>query len=199
MSNESKDARTAFAKRYVDDLAKVLADLPIDAIGRAMELLESAHESGRRVFIVGNGGSAATASHMANDLVWGLAQLGKPVFRAMALSDNVALITAISNDRSYAEVFALQLEALADKGDVLVAISGSGNSANVVRAAEVAKEKGMRIIGFLGMGGGKLAKMVDIPILVPSSDYGPIEDIHMMLDHLMIGYFRQAIKHEAEG
>src|SRR3954462_15897410 len=108
--------RTAFAKRYVDDLAKVLAALPIEAIGRAMELLESAHAEGRRVFIVGNGGRAATASHMANDLVWGLAQLGKPVFRAMALSDNVPLITAISNDRSYAEVFALQLEALADRG-----------------------------------------------------------------------------------
>jgi D-sedoheptulose 7-phosphate isomerase len=186
--------RTAFAKRYVNALARVLAELPFDAVGRAMEALEGAHAEGRRVFVVGNGGSAATASHMANDLVWGLAQLGKPGFRAMALSDNVPLITAIANDRSYAEVFAKQLEALADPGDVVVAISGSGNSPNVVRAVEVARERGMKTIGFLGMGGGKLGKMVDIPIIVPSTDYGPIEDVHMMLDHLLIAYFRECVK-----
>ncbi len=182
--------RTAFSARYVRDLIGVLDALPHDAIGRALEALERAYDEGRQVFIVGNGGSAATASHMANDLVWGMAQIGRPSFRAVALTDCVPLITAISNDLSYNEIFTVPLRALAKPGDLLVVFTGSGNSPNVVRAVEVAREMGLGTVGFLGRGGGKLGPVVDVPVIVPSDDYGPIEDIHMMFDHLIIRYFR---------
>ena len=187
MSTERSD----FASRYVGNLVAVLNALPLDAIDRALAALEAAYDEGRQVFIVGNGGSAATASHMCNDLVWGMAQIGRPSFRAIALTDNVPLMTAISNDLSYDEVFTVPLRALAKPGDLLVVISGSGNSRNAVRAAEVAKEMALNTVGFLGRGGGKLGAMVDVPVVVPSDDYGPIEDIHMMFDHLIISYFRK--------
>ena len=187
MSTERSD----FASRYVGNLVAVLNALPLDAIDRALAALEAAYDEGRQVFIVGNGGSAATASHMCNDLVWGMAQIGRPSFRAVALTDNVPLITAIANDLSYDEVFTVPLRALAKPGDLLVVISGSGNSRNAMRAAEVAKELALTTVGFLGRGGGKLGAMVDVPVVVPSDDYGPIEDIHMMFDHLIISYFRK--------
>lgn len=182
-----------FARGYVEGLVRVLEALPFDAIGRALAALEAAYGAGRTVFLAGNGGSAATASHMCNDLVWGIARLGRPGFRAVSLSDNVSLLTAVANDSGYERVFLPQLEALASAGDVLVAISGSGNSPNVVRAVERAREMGLTTVGFLGMAGGALAGLVDVAVIVPSDDYGPIEDAHMMLDHLAIAYLRQAI------
>jgi len=187
MTTERRD----FARRYIAGLMQVIEALPLDAIDHALATLEQAYDEGRQVFLAGNGGSAATASHMCNDLVWGLAQIDRPSFRAIALTDCVPLMTAISNDRSYDEIFAVPLRALAKSGDLLVVITGSGNSPNVVRAVEVAKELGLVTVGFLGRGGGKVGAMVDVPVVVPSDDYGPIEDIHMMFDHLTISYFRQ--------
>lgn len=183
--------RISFARRYIDTLGAVLRELPVEGLAETLRVLERAHLDRRHVFIAGNGGSAATASHMANDLQWGLAQLGTPGLRAIALSDNVPLLTAIANDRSYQDVFSAQLESLADAGDVLIVISGSGNSPNVVRAVEVARRKGLVTVGFLGMTGGKLRSMVDVPVVVPSDDYGPIEDLHMMFDHLCTAYLRR--------
>jgi D-sedoheptulose 7-phosphate isomerase len=186
--------RIAFARRYIDTLGAVLRELPVEGLAETLRVLERAHRDRRHVFIAGNGGSAATASHMTNDLQWGLARLGAGGLRATALSDNVPLLTAIANDRSYEDVFAVQLETLADAGDVLIVISGSGNSPNVVRAAEVARRMKLVVVGFLGMGGGKLRSMVDVPVVVPSDDYGPIEDVHMMLDHLCTAYLRRWIE-----
>jgi D-sedoheptulose 7-phosphate isomerase len=186
--------RISFARRYIDTLGAVLRELPVEGLAETLRVLERAHRDRRHVFIAGNGGSAATASHMANDLQWGLARLGAGGLRATALSDNVPLLTAIANDRSYEDVFAVQLETLADAGDVLIVISGSGNSPNVVRAAEVARRMKLVVVGFLGMGGGKLRSMVDVPVVVPSDDYGPIEDVHMMLDHLCTAYLRRWIE-----
>ncbi len=185
--------RLDFARRYVDTLGTVLRALPLDGIAATLEILERAHAARKRVLVVGNGGSAATASHMANDLVWGLAHVGKLGLRASSLSDNVPVVTAIANDRGYQDVFAVQIETHADPGDVLIAVSGSGNSANVLRAVDAAKAKGMTTIGFLGMEGGKLRRMVDVAVVVPSNDYGPIEDVHMMLDHLITAYLRDRI------
>ena len=110
--------------------------------------------------------------------------------RALSLTDNVPLLTAIANDMSYDDVFAKQISELGQPGDVLVVISGSGQSPNIVRAVEEAKERGMATIGFLGMGGGTVGRMVDHSVIVPADDYGPIEDIHMVLDHLTVAYFR---------
>jgi D-sedoheptulose 7-phosphate isomerase len=182
--------RTAFSARYVRELVTALEALPHDAISGALAAFERAYDEGRQVFIAGNGGSAATASHMCNDLVWGMAQIGRAPFRAVALTDCVPLMTAISNDRSYDDIFSVPLRALARPGDLFVVFSGSGNSPNVVRAVEAARELDLATVAFLGRGGGKLAAMVDVPVVVPSDDYGPIEDIHMMFDHLIIRYFR---------
>jgi len=184
-------ARIDFIESYFRTLTDVIARVPRAELARALEMLETAWAERRRVFIAGNGGSAATASHMANDLVKGVAKGGAAGVRAIALSDNVALITAIANDEDYGEIFAGQLDALADVGDVLIAITGSGNSPNVVRAVETAQRLGLRTIGFLGMSGGKVRAMVDVAVVVPSDDYGPIEDLHMVFDHLMTAYLRR--------
>ena len=180
--------RERFSLDYVETLCDVLRDLPMKDLTLALRLLERAFTERRQIFIAGNGGSAATASHMANDLAKGIAEVGGRGFRAIALSDNVPLITAIANDKSYDEIFAYQLSTLGQAGDVLIVISGSGNSANIVRAVEVAQHMQITTIALLGMGGGRAAKMADISVIVPSDDYGPIEDIHMVLDHLFTAY-----------
>ncbi len=182
--------KEAFSRQYIDALVSVLQNLPLDDWARVLQLLERAFVERRQVFIVGNGGSAATASHMANDLMLGVAKEGGRGFRAIALTDSVPLMTAIANDTGYDNVFTAQLRALGRPGDVLIAISGSGKSPNVVEAVKVAREIGIMTVGFLGMGGGQLRELVDAAIVVPSNDYGLIEDIHLMLDHLMTAYFR---------
>lgn len=185
------DAR-AFAQDYFGTLARVMEELPRDALAEALRELEAAHERDCQVFLAGNGGSAATASHMASDLLWGLPRAGLPALRALSLTDNVPAFTAIANDAGFEHAFAAQLDALARKDDLLIVISASGNSANVVAAAEVARKRGLRTVGFLGMGGGRLRDLVDVPVVVPSNDYGPIEDVHMIFDHLALAYLRVA-------
>ena len=180
----------AFAQEYLENLCTVLRGVPLNDLALAIEMLEHAYVERRQVFLAGNGGSAATASHMAQDLVKGVAKGSGRGFRAIALSDNVPLITAIANDESYSEVFAGQLAALGQPGDVLIVISGSGNSGNIVRAVEVARQMQITTIAFLGMGGGQVAKMADISVIVPSDEYGPVEDVHMMFDHLIMAYLR---------
>jgi D-sedoheptulose 7-phosphate isomerase len=183
-----------FARRYATEVAQVLSRLRVDDVAAALDILAGAHAAGTQVFLIGNGGSAATASHWANDLTWGLMRVGIKPIRAVALTDNVPLITAIANDSSYDEIFARQLEALAVAGDTLVAISGSGNSKNIVAAVELAKAKGLKTVGILGMSGGRVAELVDVRIVVDSTDYGPIEDVHMVLDHLALGYLRAKLQ-----
>lgn len=184
----SQSDRASFAEAYVEGLSKVLAALPFAALARAMEVLERAADEGRSVFIAGNGGSAATASHMANDFLKGAQAGGGPGLRAISLADGTALLTAVANDLSYEQVFAEPLRVLARRGDVLVLISGSGNSPNIVRAAAAASELGLVSIAFLGKGGGLVRDMVDVEVTVPSDDYGPIEDAHMCLDHLITAW-----------
>ncbi len=180
--------REAFAQRYVTDLCSVLRNLPFENLARALETLEKALVERRQVFLAGNGGSAATASHMANDLMRGVAKMGGTGLRATALSDHVPLITAIANDEDYGEIFAAQLAASGQPDDVLIVISASGNSANIIRAVEVALDKQMTTVAFLGMGGGQVARMADVSVIVGSNEYGPVEDAHMVLDHLITSY-----------
>jgi len=186
--------RKAFSKEYADTLGGVLRGLPLEGLAQTLRVIERAYRARKHVFLVGNGGSAATASHMASDLMWTVARTGRPGLRAIALADNVPVLTAVANDRSYDDVFAVPLESLADEGDVLIVISGSGNSPNVVRAVEVARRRGLATIGFLGMGGGKVAPLVDVAVIVPSGDYGPIEDMHMMFNHLCTTYLGRWIE-----
>ncbi len=186
------------AKQYVANLKAVLDRLPLGEIERVIAAIEEAHAAGRQIFVIGNGGSAATASHMMNDLNKGtLGHTGDAPwkrFRVIALTDNVSLLTAWANDTDYNSVFAEPLKNLAQRGDVLIAISASGNSPNIIAAVEVAKQMGLTVLGLGGFTGGKLAKMADVCFVVPSDGYGPVEDVHMILDHIITGYLYEKLK-----
>jgi D-sedoheptulose 7-phosphate isomerase len=155
--------------------------------------LQRAYDEDRQIFIIGNGGSAGTASHMACDLaknVLGkLPDKAKKRFRVMSMTDNVPMITALSNDLGFEHVFTEQLHLFARCGDLLIVISGSGNSPNVIRAIELAHEMGLRTAGLLGFGGGKAQPLLDTTVLVPDFTYGYVEDMHMVFDHLITAWF----------
>lgn len=193
--------RRDFAQQYLQRLRDVLSALSVDALERALEVLERAYVEGRQVFLAGNGGSAATASHMATDLsktvAGGAAQ--HRGFRAIALTDNVPLMSAWANDLSYDEVFAAPLRTLARRGDVLVVVSGSGESKNIVRAVTVARELGLVTIGLLGREGGAVRGLVDVAVIVPTHDYGPIEDTHLAINHLITAYFMARVSQVKPG
>jgi D-sedoheptulose 7-phosphate isomerase len=189
-----------YAREYVAGLKAVLDKLPFDAVDQVIAAISAAHASGKQIFVIGNGGSAATASHMMNDLNKGtLGHKGDAPwkrFRVIALTDNVSLMTAWANDTDYNTVFSEPLKNLAQTGDLLIAISASGNSPNIIAAVNAAKELGVKIIGLTGFGGGKLAKLADVVFDVPSGDYGPVEDIHMILDHIITSYLYAALKEQ---
>ncbi len=191
-----------FAADYLADLKNVLDRLPLAVLDKIVAAIEAAHAAGKQIFIIGNGGSAATASHMMNDLAKGtLGHKGDAPwkrFRVIALTDNVSLMTAWANDTDYNHVFSEPLKNLAQPGDVLIAISASGNSPNIIAAVEVAKQMGLTVLGLGGFTGGKLAQLADVAFVVPSNGYGPVEDVHMILDHIITGYLYERLK-EAHG
>ena len=166
--------------------------LPIDSIAQVVELLEEARLKAKSVFIFGNGGSAATASHFAADLSKGAISKGKTGIKAFALTDNVPLLTAWANDTVYENIFAEQPENFIEPGDIAIGVSGSGNSPNVLNGIKVAKAKGATTIGFIGFDGGKLRELVDIRIIVPSHNMEQVEDIHLLLEHVITTCLREA-------
>jgi histidinol-phosphate phosphatase family protein len=184
--------RTALepVSEYLTNLGDVLAALPREPIAAIAEALLEAAEADRTVYSFGNGGSAATASHLVCDLVRTSTVPGHPSLRAVALSDNVPMLTAISNDLSYEEAFAEQVRLLARVGDVVFAISASGNSPNVIKGVTAARELGATIIGVTGFGGGQLRTLSDICLVVPSHEYGPVEDVHMVVVHAVTAALR---------
>lgn len=185
---ESPDPVT-YARGYLRRLMAVLDAIDPEAIARATEVMWRAREEGRRIFFLGNGGSAATASHFANDVGIGTRSEGPP-FKALSLTDNNAVMTCLANDLGYESVFVEQLRVHMEPGDVVVAISASGNSPNVLRAVDFAKERGNAVIGLTGFDGGELRKRAQIAIHIPTErgEYGPVEDAHMVLDHLISSY-----------
>lgn len=186
---ESQDP-ARFADLYFKYIRKLLGQLDGNAITAFTEELELARQHQRTVFFIGNGGSAATASHFANDLVKATRVDGRLGFRAMSLTDNIQLLTALANDYGYETVFTGQMRDLFKKEDLLVAISASGNSPNVVAAVKLAKERGGRTVGLVGFDGGALRALCDVVVHVQSEkgEYGPVEDIHLILEHLITGY-----------
>ena len=187
-----------FAKDYLSGLKDVLDRLPLKPIDEIIRVIEQARDEGRQIFVIGNGGSAATASHMMNDLCKGtLGHKGDapwPRLRVIALTDNVSLMTAWANDTDFNHIFSEPLKNLAQRGDVLVAISASGNSPNIIAAVEAAKQIGVTVLGLTGFTGGKLSKMADVSLVVPSDGYGPVEDVHMILDHIITSYLYEKLK-----
>lgn len=169
--------------RYWRELPGVIEAMPVASITRAAQILLECHERGATVFALGNGGSAATASHFACDLAKGTRVDAVPAFRVVPLTDNVPLLTAWANDTSYERVFAEQLAALVRPGDVVVAISASGNSPNVLAAAEAAQLAGATVIALTGRTGGKLRRLADLTIRVPADAIEQVEDIHLAIGH----------------
>ncbi|TAJ10930.1 MAG: SIS domain-containing protein [Nitrospirae bacterium] len=189
---ESSDP-AQFARAYLDYLSGLLRRLDSQSIAAFIGELESARLKGNTVFVVGNGGSAATASHMANDFSVGAhPRDGSPPFRVLALTDNVAAMTAIGNDAGYENLFVYQLRVHYRPGDRLIAISASGNSPNIAEAARWVKKQGGRVIGLVGFDGGELKRLSDLLIHVetPKGEYGPVEDIHMIMDHLVYAWLK---------
>lgn len=189
------------SEHYLEGLKEVLDSINREEIDAVVADLSEAYARGKQVFVIGNGGSAATASHMACDL--GKTVLGKnhtwhrKRFKVIALNDNMPLITAWGNDVSYDLVFSEQLRNLANSGDLLLVLTGSGNSPNVLCAVEAARELDLKTIGFLGFDGGRVKPMLDRSILVKSDNYGFVEDAHMILNHLITAHFKRAFQEAA--
>ncbi len=170
-------------RHYFSTVQDLLDHIPFEAVDSVVDALMTANHAGQTIYICGNGGSAATATHFGCDLAKRPIVAGQPRFRVMALTDNNALMTAISNDINYEAVFAEQLLPLVRPDDVVIGISGSGNSPNVLNAMKVAREAGAVTVGFCGYDGGKLKVVVDLPVHVPSFNMAMVEDVHLMLEH----------------
>lgn len=183
-----KDYRKEIAA-YIDHEVETLRALDKDAINDALNLLLETMEKGNTVFVFGNGGSSATASHFQNDFNKGVSEHTEKKFNFLCLNDNVATMMAVANDIGFEEVFRFQLRGHIKPGDVVLAISGSGNSKNVINAVEYAKEQGCRVIGLTGFGGGKLRQLADVSLHAPINSMQITEDIHMIFDHLMMSIF----------
>ncbi len=182
---------------YLAALSDVLAAVPHRDVEAAVELLLATYREDRTIYIAGNGGSAATASHFANDLAKATIVPGQRRFRVIALTDNVPLLTAWANDSSYADAFAEQMQPLIRPGDLFIAISGSGNSENILRAADVARANGAIVVGFTGFDGGKLVARCDRTVLVPCVVMAQVEDAHLIIQHAVCSYLREVIAHDA--
>lgn len=188
-----------YARAYLDYLSSCFAAIDCSALDAFVKLLLAARESGHTVFFIGNGGSAATASHFANDISIGTRTGDDRPFRALSLTDNVAVMTALANDEGYDRMFVDQLKVHMKDGDSLVAISASGNSPNLLEAAAYARARGATVVGLTGFDGGKLREMSDISLHVQTAkgEYGPVEDVHMIFDHLIGSYLIAEVKRQA--
>ena len=186
-----------FANAYFEHLISVLKGISVSEVAAFIDALLKARERNAAIYFIGNGGSAATASHFANDIAIGTRSWIKP-FRAQSLCDNQAIIMAIANDDGYENVFSQQLSVLLNEGDVVVAISASGNSENLLKALDVAHEKNAISIGLTAFDGGQLRKRAKINVHVPTGkgEYGPAEDAHMILDHLVAAFLSRLVKRQ---
>ena len=170
------------------------------AIETVAGLFNQARLNGKQIFFIGNGGSAATAQHFATDLNHGATHAGKAPFRAISLTNNTALLTAVANDAGYEAIFERQFRNLLNPGDVVVAISASGNSPNILQALNYAHKHGAIVVGLIGFDGGKMKELCHHIVLVqtPPSQYGPVEDVHLILDHILSSYLRFIIGASAD-
>jgi D-sedoheptulose 7-phosphate isomerase len=186
----SKETLNNYFQEYRVKLDNLLNLVDIEKLTEVVNLLITTFKNGKTVYICGNGGSAATASHMQADFAFFVRYFTKFRPKVRALTDNVPLITAVGNDTSFNDIFVEQLKGNFEIGDVIICISASGNSENVIRAAKYANEHGGKSIAFIGFSGGELLKVATISLYTPNpkGDYGPIEDLHMIYDHLLVNF-----------
>lgn len=188
----------SLAARYVEDMRAALAELRVAALGPVFDLLERAYAERRTMFVCGNGGSAATASHLAVDLSKNTRIRDVPPVRVISLVDHVPALTAWANDEGYEHVFSGQLAGLIEPGDVLIGISTSGNSANVLHALRLARASGARTVGLLGGPGGAARELCDAWVSAPGGGIERAEDVHMMLAHIITRHMRALVRRQAE-
>lgn len=181
------------AKGYLQEVSGTLTRLPVDQIEQMTEVLWNAYQENRAVYLFGNGGSAALASHCACDFGKGTVMNGRRRFRVLALTDNVPLMTAWANDARYEDIFAEQLRSFLQPDDVAFAISGSGNSPNVLNALQAAQEMGAFTIGLTGYRGGKMKSLCDLCVVIPSENMQVIEDLHLSVTHSIFTSFRERL------
>jgi len=184
-----------FSKSYLDYLKEIIDKVDLAEIRKFVEVILNAREVGSTVFFIGNGGSAATSSHFVNDLAIGTNEYKKP-FKIVSLNDNIPILTALGNDFGYEEIFIRQLKVYAKKGDILVGISASGNSPNLIRAFEYASSSGIKTVALTAFDGGEMKNIADYGVHIPTGlkEYGPAEDMHMVLDHLIGNYLMRLVK-----
>lgn len=177
---------TQTIQNYLLTLKAVIDNFPVADLVKILEVIEDARQNGNTVFTCGNGGSWATAAHMAADFSKNTRMEGQKRLKVIGLGDNVPSLTAYANDEGYDRVYAEPLITLMKPGDVLLAISGSGNSPNILRAVETANEIGATTLGLTGFHGGELAKCVDHALVIPSDSIEMVEDFHMIIDHILV-------------
>ena len=182
---------------YLASLQDTMNELPKENILKVIELLQSARLDGRQVFIMGNGGSASTATHFVCDLAKNTRKDGWPHFKVIGLTDNMAIFSAYANDEGYENVFSQQLANLVMPDDIVIGISASGNSKNVLNGMEMAKAHNAITVGFTGFNGGQLAPMVDFNIHVNSDIIEHVEDIHLMLEHMIVKAIKDQLSEES--
>ena len=178
-------------ENYLSRLANALKDLPREPVQKTIDILREARKNKKMIFLFGNGGSASNTSHIVNDLIKNCRTSGQPDFRILSLNENTATMTAYGNDYGYDTVFEGQLRSYANPGDVVLAMSTSGNSPNVIKALQAAKEMGLTSIGFTGTTGGKMKELVDVCVHAPSSWAGVIEDVGIVLGHIFTVIFME--------
>ncbi|HEY3175143.1 MAG TPA: SIS domain-containing protein [Candidatus Polarisedimenticolia bacterium] len=182
------------AGAYLSEASSILGRIPVEVLERIFRVLCDAYHADRQVILMGNGGSAALASHFAVDLGKGTARPDRQRFRVLSIVDNTPVMTAYANDFSYADVFSEQIRTLASPGDVVFGISGSGNSPNVLNGLKAARERGAVTVALTGYRGGKVVEMADVTLVVPSDDMQHIEDCHLSLTHLFMQAMCEFVK-----
>jgi D-sedoheptulose 7-phosphate isomerase len=178
---------------YLERLRAAIDGLPRERLNQLGEILLRAYRVDKQVFVMGNGGSSSTASHLAADLAKNTIGPNMRRFRIMSLNENAAIVTALANDLGYENVFSEQLTSLVRAGDVLIAVSASGNSPNILNAMRYARSRSAEVVGLLGFDGGQAVGLADLSIVVPSSDYGVVEDLHLVINHMLVGFFRDQL------
>jgi D-sedoheptulose 7-phosphate isomerase len=178
------------AARHIERLENALAALSSENLEALGEVLFRAYRNNKQVFTVGNGGSSSTASHIAADLAKNTIGPNMRRFRITSLNENAAIVTALANDLGYENVFVEQLVNLIGAGDVLVGVSASGNSENVLKAMRYAQAQSAEVVGLLGFSGGEAAELADVAVVVPSDDYGVVEDVHLIINHILVDHFK---------
>jgi D-sedoheptulose 7-phosphate isomerase len=178
---------------YLSRLHAATDALPRDTLAGLGEMLFRAYRNDKQVFTIGNGGSSSTASHMAADLAKNTIGPNMRRFRITSLNENAAIVTALANDLGYENVFSEQLINLIRAGDVLIVASASGNSPNVLNAMRYAQQQSAEVVGLLGFDGGEAAEIADLAIVVPSYDYGIVEDVHLIINHILVEHFQKRL------